>query len=125
MPFTINGFNHKEWSAHNLADYGDFADYVTYCNEGEDAFSGYGEWYYVPDEPLPNGDRVIYFGSYGNDNSPGASSYTYAEIFDGEDQEDLERFKKQVGEWEAQPEWVGTDYEDEDEEEFVNESEDE
>ena len=39
MAFTINAFNHREWKRHGLADYGDFADMVTECNQGEDAFS--------------------------------------------------------------------------------------
>ena len=72
MAFTLNAFNHEEWSRYCLADFGDFADLVTECNMGEDSFSGYGEWFYVPDEALPNNDRVIYFGSWGNDNCPGA-----------------------------------------------------
>ena len=71
MCFTINAFNHREWARHGLADYGDFADMVTECNQGEDTFSGYGEWFFIPDDPLPNNDRVIYFGTWGNDHSPG------------------------------------------------------
>ena len=70
MAFTINAFNHKEWARFGLADYGDFADMATECNQGEDAFSGYGEWFFIPDEPLRNNDRVIYFGTWGNDHSP-------------------------------------------------------
>lgn len=109
MPFTINAFNHDEWERHGLADYGDFADQITECNVGEDAFSGFGEWFFVPDEPLPNNDRVIYFGSWGNDNSPGASMYTNAEIFDALDPEQLIEFSKRVDHWESQPEYVETD----------------
>jgi len=67
MPFTICAFNHDEWDRHGLADYGDFAEQTTECNVGEDSFSGYGEWFFVPDEPLPSGERVVYFGSWGND----------------------------------------------------------
>ena len=91
------------------ADYGDFADQITECNVGEDAFSGYGEWFFVPDEPLPNNDRVIYFGSWGNDNSPGASMYTNAEIFDGDDLADLAAFNERVQHWQSQPEHIETD----------------
>ena len=39
MAFTINAFNHREWARYGLADYGDFADMVTECNQGEDAFA--------------------------------------------------------------------------------------
>lgn len=104
MSFTINAFNHTEWERLGLADFGDFADQISECNVGEDSFSGYGEWFFVPDEPLPNGDRVIYFGSWGNDNSPGASMYTNAEIFDGSDPDELAEFTLRVKEWESKPE---------------------
>jgi hypothetical protein len=104
MPFTINAFDHEEWKRHGLADFGDFADRITECNIGEDSFSGFGEWFFVPDEPLPNGDRVIYFGSWGNDNSPGASTYTNAEIFDALDPDQLVEFSRRVDHWESQPE---------------------
>jgi hypothetical protein len=109
MPFTLNAFDHDEWERHGLADYSEFADRITECNVGEDSFSGFGEWFYVPDEPLPNGDRVIYFGSWGNDNSPGASTYTNAEIFDVLDPDELVEFSKRVDHWESQPEYVESD----------------
>ena len=106
MPFSICAFNHDEWERHGLADFADFADLLTEVNMGEDAFSGYGEWWFIPDDPHPNGDRVIYFGSWGNDNSPGASSYTHAEIFDGDDPKELAEFAKRVKHWESQPEYA-------------------
>jgi hypothetical protein len=104
MSFRISAFNHDEWKRLGLADFADFADCITERNVGEDAFSGYGEWFYVPDEPLPNGDRVIYFGSWGNDHSPGASSYTHAEVFDGNDPDEMAEFTLRVQEWESKPE---------------------
>ena len=106
MPFSICAFNHAEWSRHSLADYGDFADQISECNMGEDAFSSYGEWFFVPERPLPNNDLVIYFGSWGNDNCPGASSYTHAEIFDGDDPDEVVEFHERVRHWERQPEYV-------------------
>ncbi len=105
MSFTITAFNHEEWQRYDLAEYGDFADMISECNVGEDAFSGYGDWFYVPDEPLPDNDRVVYFGSWGNDNSPGASRYTYAEIFNMDDPEDAEAYRQRGREWENQPEY--------------------
>lgn len=106
MSFTINAFNHQEWHRLGLADFSAFADEITECNMGEDAFSGYGEWFFVADEPLPTGDRVIYFGSWGNDNSPGASSYTHAEVFDLADEADAAAFARRVQEWESLPEFL-------------------
>lgn len=105
MSFTINAFNHYEWARHGLAAFSDFADQISECNVGEDAFSGYGDWFFVPNDPLPNGDRAIYFGSWGNDNSPGASSYTFAEIFDGSDPDELAEFTIRAREWESKPEY--------------------
>jgi hypothetical protein len=109
MPFTLNAFNHAEWERHGLADFGEFADQITECNVGEDSFSGFGQWFFVSDGPLPNNDRVIYFGSWGNDNSPGASMYTNAEIFDGNDPDDIAAFSERVKHWESQPENVESD----------------
>lgn len=104
MSRTINAFNYEEWDHLGLADFGDFADQISECNVGEDAFSGFGEWFFVPDDPISSGDRVIYFGSWGNDNSPGASMYTSAEVFDMADAADAAAFAKRVKEWESQPE---------------------
>jgi hypothetical protein len=109
MPFTLNAFNHAEWERHGLADFGEFADQITECNVGEDSFSGFGQWFFVQDGPLPNNDRVIYFGSWGNDNSPGASMYTNAEIFDGNDPDDIAAFSERVKHWESKPENVESD----------------
>lgn len=109
MPFTLSAFDHAEWERHGLADFGDFADMIAECNMGEDSFSGFGEWHFVPGKPLPNGDKVIYFGTWGNDNSPGASLYTNAEIFDGDNPADLAEFTERVKHWESQPEYVEAD----------------
>ena len=106
MPFSICAFNHAEWSRLGLTDYGDFADQISECNMGEDAFSGYGEWFFVSDEPLTNNDLVIYFGSWGNDNCPGASSYTHAEVFDGDNPDEVAEFQERVRHWQRQPEYV-------------------
>lgn len=106
MSFTINAFNHTEWERLGLADFGDFADQISECNQSEYGDGQLeGEWFFVPDAPLPNGDRVIYFGSWGNNNSPGASSYTNAEIFDGTDPNELAEFTLRVQEWEGRPEY--------------------
>ena len=52
---------------------------------------------------------MIYFGTWGNDNSPGASSYTNAEIFNMDDPDDAAEYEKRVQEWETQPEWGSRD----------------
>jgi hypothetical protein len=105
MSFTIKAFNHEEWDSYGLADFAEFSDRITEVNVGEDSFSGYGEWYYVPGEPLPSGHRVIYFGSWGNDNSPGASLYTHATLFVMNDPDEMADFALRVRELESQPEF--------------------
>lgn len=125
MSFTVKASDHAEWEKNSLEDFGDFSDKIEYVNQGEDAFSGYGEWYYVPDEPLAPmkdvgeynaNERVIYFGSYGNDNSPGASHYTNAEIFDMDDEDDSAEYEKRKAEWAAQDEYLPfTEYETDEE----------
>lgn len=106
MSFVLTAFNHTEWSRYGLADFGDFADQIVERNMGEDTFSGYGQWFFIPNDPLPNNNRVIYSGSWGNDNSPGASSYTHAEIFNMDDTEDASEYGKRVKQWESSPEWA-------------------
>ena len=115
MSSTICALNHEEWNRRGLQDFAEFADKVSECNVGEDAFSGYGEWFYIADEPLPNGDWVIYHGGWGNDNSPGASAYTHAEIFDGSDPDEIASFSLRCQHWEGQPEWADSESFSEDE----------
>lgn len=125
MPICIAAHRHADWERQSLADFGDFSDRVTYCNQGEDAFSGYGEWYYIPDEVLPPmkdvdygdtkpNERAIYFGTYGNDNSPGASYYTHAEIFDMDDPDDAAEFEARKAEWESKEEYLPVEDTEED-----------
>jgi hypothetical protein len=112
MPITVCAFNHLEWERLGLADFAEYADRISECYVGEDAFSGYGKWFCIPNDPLPNGDRVIYFGSWGNDNSPGASSYTHAEIFDVSNPDEAKAFERRVQDWESQPEYDEDESED-------------
>lgn len=90
-------WNHREWEAASLKDYGDFAECVAYVNQEEDGFEQLrGEWFADDVDAL-----TIYWGSFGNYNSPGASSYTYACVYDC-----LEDFQAALAEWEAMPEYA-------------------
>ena len=94
----INRFDY-EWGKAGLEDYEYFSDKVTYCNQLEDSpDSSKGEWYYIPE-----GKMIIYFGSCGNYNSPGASAYTWAEVFESDELKDFETAKKI---WESYPEYI-------------------
>ena len=135
MSHTVKASDHHEWDKNSLADYGEFSERVTECNQREWADFTTGQWFYIPDEVLPPmkdvdygdqkpNERVIYSGSWGNDNSPGASHYTEAEIFDMDDAEDAAAFAERKAEWESQEEWLESEMEEEDED-LDDEDEDE
>lgn len=106
----IEASNYKQWKKFSLLDYADYADCVTYCNQseyGDGQLSG--DWYYVDDEK-----RVVYVGSFGNDNAPGADHYTSAEVFMGDEELTGEMtYAERVAELEAMPEYAPTDDEEE------------
>ena len=106
MSTTYRACDHSSWESIGLSDYSDFSDCVSFFNQGEDAFSGYGEWFYTPDTALPDGSFVIYGGSYGNDNSPGASHYTYAEVYEPDEEEE---YRERVAELESMEEYLPDD----------------
>jgi hypothetical protein len=94
------GSNHNEWEAAGLKDYGDFAECVSFLSQRPDyGGSDRGEWFYDDAETL-----TVYGGTFGNDHSPGASHYTYAEVYDC-----VEEYEDRVAVLEAKPEWLDTD----------------
>lgn len=138
MPFSVNAFNHAEWERHGLKDYGDFSEQVSEVNVRDFAEGSTGDWFFADDEVLPAmkgvdykgqtpNEKAIYFGSWGNDNSPGADMYTNAEIFDMDDPEEAAEHARRIAEWEAAPEFIESDDEDEyeDDEQEICEDDDE
>lgn len=92
----------RNWESLRLLDPGEFMDRVTFCNQEEYGDGQLeGEWWYADDSA-----RVIYYGSFGNYNSPGASSCTWAEVYGAEEEAE---YREQVAHWEAQPEYAGED----------------
>jgi hypothetical protein len=88
--------DYAEWKNAGFKDFEDFSECVEYVNQseyGDDQLEG--EWYYADDET-----HVIYWGSFGNYNSPGASHFTYAEQFT------VEEYQKAVKRWESMPEYA-------------------
>ena len=85
-------------------------DCAEYINQEDDyGDSMRGEWYVVNDER-----SIIYGGTFGNDHSPGAMDYTWAEVYDADEGDDFNRRAKEL---EACPEYVERDEElDEDDE---------
>lgn len=69
----------NEWYDYpELMEFGDYAESVEYINQSEYGDGQLeGEWFYCDDNC-----NIIYFGTFGNYNSPGADSYTTATIFD-------------------------------------------
>jgi hypothetical protein len=107
QPGHYSAFDHKRWAEAGLKDFGDFAECVEYVNQSEYGDGQLeGEWYYCDDDTL-----TVYSGSFGNYNSPGASSYTTADVYD-----DKTEYEEEKARWEGCPEYLDTDeYEEEDE----------
>ncbi len=120
---TVYGSNYREWAEHGLKDFGDFSDCIEYVNQTEDYCDSLaGEWYYCDDDAL-----VIYSGTFGNYNSPGASHYMSAEVYD-RDGEGRAAYEKDKAGWESQDEYLPSEdeeegfWEDEEDEEYVDHS---
>ena len=114
MSTHLSAFDHKAWAEAHLLNYEDFSDRITECNQkeyGDDCLEG--DWFFIPDEAIAEGEykgcRVIYSGSFGNYNSPGASSYTYADIYEPDEEKD---FAVQEAVGNAAPEFADVDDED-------------
>ena len=103
MPTAYNAYDFASWESIGLEDFADFSDCVSYFNQEDNGDYGSGEWFYTPDSPLPDGCFVIYGGSYGNYSSPGASSYTYAEVYEAGEEG---AYRERIAELEAFPEWL-------------------
>ena len=92
---------HDEWERMGFRD--DLPGDATYFNQRPDYGDCYrGQWFTTDDER-----RVIYWGTFGNYNFPGASGYTYAEVYP-----DAETYAAAVAELEAFPEYLPTDDDD-------------
>lgn len=69
-----------------------------------------GEWFATDEDfRLPDGSAVIFGGTFGNYNSPGASDYTQAEVY-GPDE--LDAFAERVKELDGFPEYLESDDEE-------------
>jgi hypothetical protein len=104
--------DYREWSEAGLKDFTQYSDCITYCNQleyGDEQLEG--KWWYADKEHL-----TIYWGSFGNYNSPGASHHTYANIYD-----DREEFLVETGWWESLPEFLEEDEDEECEEDIKDE----
>ena len=98
MKTTYNEYSdRREWESLRLKDFGDYAEAVQYFNQRErygDSLEG--EWF--ADDP---DNLAVYGGTFGNDDSAGASCYTWAEVYD-----DPAEFAARVKYLESLPEYV-------------------
>lgn len=112
MSVTIRGWQEGAWKIHNLKDYGEFAECVEYVNQSEYGDGQLeGEWWYAEEWDEGKGRGVIYYGAFGNDNSPGASHCMAADVYDDEVE-----YRKDFARWQSLPEYLeeeGSTFDDE------------
>jgi hypothetical protein len=120
---SVCASDHRRWQALGLQDYEKFSDKTTDRNQVDCGDHSEGLWFYVQESPLPDGSYVIYYGSWGNYNSPGADNYTHAELYDTQEEQ-----RHDAAEWQARPEWEKVeedDTEDDEDEEDDDETNEE
>ncbi|MBN9519369.1 hypothetical protein J0H58_12740 [bacterium] len=104
MSVKINLLHRNEWNKHGLLKYSELIDQpITKCNTGQDESGEYGEWYFVPEAPLPSGRRVIYYAYFGAHLPREDAPWIFAELFDPTDDE-LAEYTLRVQQWQGQPE---------------------
>ncbi len=95
---SYRGADHKEWAAAPVAlDSLMQKHEMEYVNQEEDGCDSLsGDWWLADDDAL-----TIIHGTFGNDHSPGASHYTYADVYDNE-----EEYREALAEWEGKEEYL-------------------
>lgn len=88
------------WDDESLMAYADFAEYATFVLQTEHADGQLSGYWWHGDEP----SRTVYGGIHGLHNSPGASGYTWAVVFD-----ELEHYEDAVARCKALPEYMGNE----------------
>lgn len=116
MSISISGSNSRDWAAYGLKDYSDFSECTTDINQRDIGDCTEGEWFYIDDDlhivEEQGTFRVIYHGTWGNYNSPGASHYTHADLYDINDPDDMAEFEDYKASLEAADEWLESDGDD-------------
>jgi hypothetical protein len=87
----------------------DLAEYINQTHYGDDCLEG--EWWY--DVRTADGRLgLVYGGTFGNDNSPGADSYTHVEVYFLADPDQKQEFLARVAKLETMPEYADEDDEE-------------
>jgi len=84
-------------------EFHEYSERITFVNQQDHGDYLQGQWFWADDVA-----RVIYYGSFGNDNAPGADDYTIKEVYPNE----LD-YRKAVIKWDETPEFVEDEYEEE------------
>jgi hypothetical protein len=101
----------SDWETYGFLRFEKFSDKVTYCNQEEFGGGNRGDWYYCDDDTLR-----VYFGTFSDSHSPGASYYTYADSYETQAAYDAVK-----ADWEKTEEFLPRDDEDEEEDDEENE----
>lgn len=105
MSLKFNLRHRREWDQRHLMSYRELVGQPrARRNTGEDHSGEYGEWFFVPDAPLPTGECVIYYGYYGAHLPRTDAPHIFAQLFDTNDPDDMVEFTFRVQEWYGQPE---------------------
>ena len=106
----------KEWDALGL-NYDGLE--MSFFNQQEDGFDTLrGEWFSIEDDcKRLDGIKVVYGGTFGNYNSPGASDYTWAEVYQADEHD---AFYARVKYLVSLPEYLDTEDEESEDEEAID-----
>lgn len=102
MSESYGAWRHREWAEAGLKDFSEFADCIEYVDQRDYGDLVVGWWWH-----FDSSSRVVYSGSFGNDNSPGASHYTYAEAYDDKCELDAA-----LAHWKSKPEYLEVEMDD-------------
>lgn len=91
--------DYDEWKQRGLPDLVEIYDRLTYCNAVEDGRRFRTDWYFVPDDPLPSGRRVIYTGGWSGVAKIPTQGRFEAELFDSTVPDDLAEYDRRVRYW--------------------------
>lgn len=106
---TLTAHEYAMYKTYGLKDYCEYSDKVTYVNQRDYPDYTEGEWYYDDEDEYITWlgrNKVIYHGTFGNYNSPGYSHYTYAEVYDMDNADDVKEYEASLLRFSLLPEYL-------------------
>lgn len=104
MAKTVAYDDHAQWEANGLLEYNEYAEFATNVNIRDEGDHSTGIWFYI--DVLALNHIVIYKGTWGRYNSPGATSYTLATMYERTSATDMAKFEIEKLELESIPEYA-------------------